>query len=382
LQRLFLDDEDVSDAIRSAEVTANVSLVSSHPAVRTAMVRTQRSLADTGGVVLEGRDIGSVVLPSADVKIYLDASIDVRAQRRCKELNERGVAAELEAVRASIKKRDELDSTRELSPLTVPIGACVVDTSELSIEEQVDEVRRIAERTAERIAGLVTQKGRRYPYRRRRPFWMVGYILVSILARILGGLRVFKKDRTEYAETYIYASNHRSNLDPPLVGASVNREIHFVAKRSLFKSWWFGRLIANWNAIPIRRGMFDRGAVDRLLEVLSEEKSVLIFPEGSRMSGDQLGESRPGVGYLALKSGKPVVPVYIEGSNRLRSAIARKPRITVIHGKPMRLTDPDLTRYQDADHFRDFGRMVMTAIAALKDEHERRRRQTPPTERI
>ena len=121
--------------------------------------------------------------------------------------------------------------------------------------------------------------------------------------------------------------------------------------------------------------------MDRLVDLLRKDRSVLIFPEGGRVAGDELGEARVGVGYLALKSGRPVVPMYIEGTNRLGRALLRNPRITLIQGRPMRFTDPDLERYQETDQFRDFGRMVMMAITALKDEHEKalgtRRSSTP-----
>ncbi len=368
-QRVVVDGEDVSDAIRSPVVSANVSLVSSHRLVRRAMVRRQRSLAESGGVVLEGRDIGSVVFPSADVKIYLDASIDVRAGRRLRELQERGSAANanLQTVRQSMEERDRLDATREVSPLVIPMGARVVDTSVLSIDGQVREVRRVAEETAQRILDVTVPAGETNPFARQRPFWLFTRVVVRGVLTLLWGLRVVRKDRGDYRENFIYACNHRSNMDPPVAAATIDREIHFVAKQALFTNRLFGALITYYTSIPIRRGMFDRPAMEGLLSLLEEGKSILIFPEGGRIAGDELGGARPGVGYLALKSGRAVVPIYIEGTKRLRNAVLRKPRITAVHGRPIRFTDTDRTKYQDADHFRDFGTMVMNGIAALRD---------------
>jgi len=374
LQRVLLDGEDVSEAIRSADVTSNVSLVSSHGAVREAMVRRQRELANGGGVVLEGRDIGSIVLPGADVKIYLDASIDVRAGRRFKEIQAGGGTVDEASIRDSIEKRDEFDSTREVSPLMIPYGARIIDTSSLSIDEQVNEVERIARGIAAQISAITLPKGARNPLRRRRFGWRFVQLGAEVVLRIFFGLRIKRKDRTDYVETYIYACNHCSNLDPPVFGSTVEREIHFVAKDTLFKNRLLGGLISYLNSVPIRRGRFDRAVLDRFVDLLENERSVLIFPEGGRQRGEALGEARAGIGYLALKSGRPVVPVYIEGSNHLRRAMLRNPGITLIQGRPMRLTDPDLERYQSKDHFRAFGRMVMAAIGALKDEHEKRRR--------
>ena len=133
--RMFLDGEDVSEEIRSDEVTASVSAVSRHPKVREQLVDRQRAwVASMGGTaVVEGRDIGSVVFPDAEVKIYLDARPEVRAQRRSEESGE-----PFDEVLADLMRRDSLDSRRESSPLKVPDGAVVVDTSDLGLEEVVE----------------------------------------------------------------------------------------------------------------------------------------------------------------------------------------------------------------------------------------------------
>jgi len=374
-QRVVLDGEDVSEAIRSADVTSNVSLASSHGAVREAMVRRQRELANGGGVVLEGRDIGSVVLPAADVKIYLDASIDVRAKRRCKEIQDGGGTADEKSIRESIEKRDQFDSTREVSPLMIPYGARIIDTSDLSIDEQVREVERTAHDIAEQLDAITLPRGARNPLRRRRLGWRLVQLGAEVVLRVFFGLRIVRRDRTDYLETYIYACNHRSNIDPPIFGSTVEREIHFVAKDTLFKNRFLGGFISYLNSVPIRRGRFDRAVLDRFVDLLKNDRSVLIFPEGGRQRSGELGEAKGGLGYLALRSGRPVVPVYIEGSNHMGRALLRNPGITLVQGRPMRMTDPDLSRYQDKDQFREFGRMVMAAIRALKDEHEKSRRK-------
>lgn len=141
--RVLLDGEDVTEEIRSPEVTRAVSAVSSLPEVRQVMVREQRAIGAGGGIVLEGRDIGTVVFPDAECKFFLIAGIDVRAKRRLKELREKGISADLEALKNEIRTRDHLDSTRALSPLRKAEDAVEIDTSELTIEEQVDEVVRI-----------------------------------------------------------------------------------------------------------------------------------------------------------------------------------------------------------------------------------------------
>jgi cytidylate kinase len=147
--RVVLDGEDVSKAIRTPEVTANVSAVSSYQPVRDLMVDMQRRLAASGGAVLEGRDIGTVVLPEADLKIYMVANVTARAQRRRRDLAEAGIEADEASLVHDIEERDRKDSTRAASPLRKATDAMEVDTSDLTIDEQVQvivqRVRKIME---------------------------------------------------------------------------------------------------------------------------------------------------------------------------------------------------------------------------------------------
>lgn len=144
--RVFLNGGDVTDAIRSRSVTAHVSAVSSYPEVRRRMVALQQQMGAAGGVVLDGRDIGTVVFPDADVKVFMVADIAARAQRRGAELVARGDDVDLDGLRADIERRDRLDSTRATSPLVRASDAVEIDTSELSIEQQVERVIELVRR--------------------------------------------------------------------------------------------------------------------------------------------------------------------------------------------------------------------------------------------
>ncbi len=144
--RAFLGDEDVSREIRGDEVTRAVSAVAAVPAVRTRLVALQQQLAaQGGGVVVEGRDVGTVVLPDADVKIFLTASAETRAQRR----NDQNVAAGLRddyaGVLADVVRRDELDSTRAVSPLRPADDAVIVDTGDMTQAQVIDHLRDLVE---------------------------------------------------------------------------------------------------------------------------------------------------------------------------------------------------------------------------------------------
>lgn len=131
----FLNGKDVSEEIREPRVNAAVSPVSAIPEVRRIMVEHQRALANNNNIVMEGRDIGSVVFPNADIKLYLEASAEERAKRRYEQNLEKGLEVPYEEVLESIKNRDKIDSSREDSPLTVPENAIIVDTTGWKAED-------------------------------------------------------------------------------------------------------------------------------------------------------------------------------------------------------------------------------------------------------
>lgn len=139
-QTVFLNDEDVTETIRSTDVTKNVSVVSSHEKVRAEMVRRQQRFAEKGGIVMDGRDIGTVVLPNADLKIYLVASAEERALRRYRESIAKGMTVSLEQLTADMKARDHYDMNREASPLRKADDAVELDTTHLSIDAVVETV--------------------------------------------------------------------------------------------------------------------------------------------------------------------------------------------------------------------------------------------------
>ncbi len=138
---VFLDGEDVTEEIRSSGVNGLVSPVSAISSVRRHLVSVQQAIAaESDGIIMEGRDIGSRVMPDADYKFYLDASIEERARRRCREQLEKGITLSLEAVGAEIKNRDNIDSQREDSPLAIVDDALVVDTTGMTFDEVVDKI--------------------------------------------------------------------------------------------------------------------------------------------------------------------------------------------------------------------------------------------------
>ena len=143
VSEIYLNGLNVEDEIRSMEISQNVSQVSTLREVRTMMVDQQRKLGKEKGIVMDGRDIGTVVFPSAELKLFLTAEIMTRAYRRQQELFAKDELVELDAIVENLQKRDEIDSTRKESPLKRADDAVLLDTSHITIDEQVDEVIRM-----------------------------------------------------------------------------------------------------------------------------------------------------------------------------------------------------------------------------------------------
>ncbi|MGT2889956.1 (d)CMP kinase [Streptococcus dysgalactiae subsp. equisimilis] len=145
-QLVFLGDEDVTLAIRQNDVTNNVSWVSALPEIREELVQQQRRIAQAGGIIMDGRDIGTVVLPDAELKIFLIASVEERAERRYKENLEKGIESDFETLKEEIAARDYKDSHRKVSPLKAADDALVFDTTGISIEGVVQFIQEKAEK--------------------------------------------------------------------------------------------------------------------------------------------------------------------------------------------------------------------------------------------
>ena len=149
VNRVFVDGTEVTDAIRSSQVTANVSRVAAIGEVREAMVAQQRRMGESGGVLMDGRDIGTVVFPNAQLKIFLTASVEERAMRRYKELVAKGQEVDLAQLKEDIASRDKQDSERAISPLRQAEDALLLDTSDMNIEQVTAKILELVEEKAQ-----------------------------------------------------------------------------------------------------------------------------------------------------------------------------------------------------------------------------------------
>lgn len=156
--RVLVDGREVTEAIRQPELSQAASRVATHPAVRELLVAQQQRIGAAGGVVMEGRDIGTVVFPHAELKIFLDASPEVRAQRRYQQQREQGIESSLEKTRQEVRERDQRDSSRTVSPLLQAPDAVYLDSTALSADEVVDVIVRLAEKRRDKVARVARRR--------------------------------------------------------------------------------------------------------------------------------------------------------------------------------------------------------------------------------
>lgn len=306
------DGKDVSGAIRTPEVDAMVSLVASHPGVRTIMVRHQQMLGRRGGVVMEGRDIGSVVFPLATSKVFLHASLEARVDRRFKQNQQRGHEISRDELTLDLAQRDKKDSERATSPLAISPDAHVIDSSHLSLEQQNEACA---------LACLVNpaldlEIDRDYsksrptiPFKYRLPF-----TVFHALARFFGLKEVGSLGQAVPGGC-IVACNHISLWDPPLIGSTFRRyKVNTLAKESLFKIPILAPFLHYIDGIPIKRKSFDKNAFAEASKTLFEGNNLLIFPEGTRRAIGHPGPIRNGLGILVQATRAPMIPVFLRGS--------------------------------------------------------------------
>ena len=356
--RVYLDGEDLTDAIRSREVARVTSDVTTLPSVRAKVTPLQRQLAAEGGVVLEGRDTGTVVCPDAEVKFYVTASLEARARRRQAELAAAGTPVPLAAVTSELAARDRQDETRELAPLRKPDGAIEVDTSGLTVDEVVERL----------FAAIEHHKTAPGPAARWSGFYAAMKIPAVALMRLLFRLEAIGTENIPEHGPVLLVANHSSVLDPPLIGGMSHRQLTYLAKAELFEIPLFGALIRGLKARPVRREGADPGALRTARRVLGEGGALLVFPEGTRGEEGDIRPAKPGAGLLAVSSGAAVVPVYVRGSGRAWPKGRRLPRsskVTVTFGKPLRF-EADRGGDRKAQ-YEIASREMMDAISRLRD---------------
>ena len=305
-QVVLLNGEDVGGFIRTGEISMYASAVSAIPEVRAFLLETQRKIARENSVIMDGRDIGTVIIPDAEVKIFLVASAEARAERRYKELIEKGESCTYEGVLADIKERDNNDSTRAVAPAVPAEDAIFLDNSNLNQEQTIDKVIEIIENTVKK----------KKPKKKRRFYRVVKFLLGKIVGFFLG-VRVKNKDKEIFDKPFILCANHTSLLDAIVIVIAMKNQIRYMGKKEIFKIPLLNLFIKAMGAFPVDRKKGDVAAIKKTLEILKGGECVGIFPQGTRhpYENPRDTEVKDGIGMMASRAGVGIVPVYIKNKS-------------------------------------------------------------------
>jgi 1-acyl-sn-glycerol-3-phosphate acyltransferase len=186
-----------------------------------------------------------------------------------------------------------------------------------------------------------------------------------VFFRLVYGVRLYGKENIPRCGKVIFASNHRSDYDPPILGGFIPREIHFFAKEELFRNRVFGGLIRAVNAFPVRRGQFDREALTTCIDILKRDDALLFFPEGTRAPSDGFLKAKLGLGWLAVLAEAPIVPVYIHGSAVMKPWKAKRPIVQVVFGAPIPIEQLRVPELHGKEEYQTISDAILERIRQL-----------------
>lgn len=315
-QVILLDGADVGDTIRTPEISMAASTVSAIKEVREYLLNTQRAIAKENSVIMDGRDIGTVILPYAEVKIFLTASAEARAKRRFAELTEKGQSVTYEQVYSEMVERDRNDSTRQIAPCVPAKDAILLDNSSLNLEETSDKIIKIIKKKSKNL------------YKSLIP-WLAPII------RFFQRIKPIGLENVDTSKGYVICSNHIAAKDVIMIGAVYPEPIRFIAKKELFSVPILGKLIKKLGAIKLDRGGNDVSAIKHSVNLAKSGYNIAIFPQGHRYPGvdPSTTPTKNGAGLIAYKSEADILPVFIRTKNN-KYGLFRK--IEIVFGKPIK----------------------------------------------
>lgn len=196
-----------------------------------------------------------------------------------------------------------------------------------------------------------------------------GWFVTRLISKLFFRIKVSGWEHVPKSGGFIVSTNHISYYDPPLVGSWLPRQVYFLAKKELFKNKIFGFVISRTNALPVKRGVIDRSALESTLKVIKEGYGITIFPEGTRSKTDKFLDPKPGVGMIARQAECPILPGYLIGSNRLKDCFFGKIRMSLTFGEPI---SAEWLKSIEANKegYHKISAEIMTRIGQIKAEKE------------
>lgn len=350
-QVILLNGTDMGDAIRTPEVSMAASAVSAIPKVREYLLNMQRDTAKSNSVIMDGRDIGTVILPNAEVKIFLTASPEARAKRRHAELIARGnTTVTYEEVYNEMMERDKNDSTRATAPCVPADDAIFLDNSDLTLEG-----------TCQAILGIVKKKSKP----KKLKLYSVLKTVAGPIYRLVMRVKPTGLENIPLEGGFVLCANHIGAIDVISIGVVCPRQLTFVAKKELFSVPLLGSLIKALGAIRVDRGGGDVAAIKASVEAAKEGRVLSIFPQGHRYPGVDPAKTplHHGAALIAYHSGCDVLPVCIKLKGG-RYGFLRKTEVIfgkVIKNSELGFTDGGTKEYKAACE------KIFSAVCALGD---------------
>ena len=318
-QVILLDGVNVKDAIRTPEISMAASNVSAIKEVRDYLLNTQRDIAKQHSVIMDGRDIGTVILPDAEVKIFLTASPEARAKRRYEELKAKGKDVSYEQVYTEMVERDKNDSTRDIAPCVPADDAILLDNSTMTAEETTDAVIQI-------IKNVQKQK---------KTFYMKMHSIFAAPVRFFTRIKAHGVENIPTEGGYMICPNHIAARDVVLIGATCPRQITFIAKKELFSIPLLGWFMKKMGAVSLDRGGSDVTAMRKSIDLLENGSVIALFPQGHRYPSvdPSTTPTKNGAGMVAYRSGCDVIPTFIKTAGN-KYGLFKK--IEIYYGKPIK----------------------------------------------
>lgn len=353
-QHVYLNGVDHGDAIRTPEMSMYASAVSAIPAVRAFLLETQKDIARKNSVIMDGRDIGTVIIPDADLKVFLTASAECRATRRYKELLARGQNVKYEDVLAEMNERDGADSSRAIAPTKAADDAIYFDNSDLDFDQTVAAIiDMVNKKQAEgESATEKNAKKKKKVKRKGSRAYRVCYALFAGIVSFLFNYKVIDQQKERDEGGYIVCGNHVSATDAiALCYAFRKNQVRFMAKKELFKIPVLAQLIKMLGAFPIDRSGGDVGAIKSAVKIVKDGGCLGIFPQGHRYPGvdPRTTSTKNGMALIASRTKADIVPTYIW---RKKNKFRLFRRTYIIIGEPIPFESLGLETVSSAEYTR------------------------------